>query len=191
MIVIKIGGSLYNSPYLQEWLSVLANQKKQAIIIVPGGGPFAEQVRTVDKQCSLPNETTHAMAVLGMQQYAYMFQGLQSDLPLLSDIEEISAKYGLPGSYIWLPYEEVIKTHELSRHWQTTSDSIALWLACKIKASQLIVVKSAPVQNKAAHELIHSDIVDKHFQPMLTSYAGTVEFMHASEASQLMDKITA
>lgn len=191
MIVIKIGGSLYNSPYLQEWLNILANQKRQAMIIVPGGGPFAEQVRTVDKQLSLLNETAHAMAVLGMQQFAYMLQGMQKNLPFLSHIEDISAKHVLPGTSIWLPYDEVIKTTELSRCWQTTSDTIALWLASKIEASQLIIVKSAPVQNIATHELIHSDIVDEHFQPMLTNYAGTVEFMHASEASQLMDIITA
>lgn len=191
MVVIKLGGSLHDSPHLQTWLDVLANQTKHTIVIVPGGGPFAEQVRSIDQQLSLPDHTAHAMAVLGMQQFAYMLQGLQNKLSFVSQIEDLLAKPFMPGSSIWLPYDEVLNTNELSRHWQTTSDSIALWLAIRLQANQLILIKSAPLLNKSTHELIESDIVDDHFQTMFEKYAGTVEFMHAAEALQVMDRITA
>lgn len=191
MVVIKIGGSLHNSPHLNEWLEILANQTKHTIVIVPGGGPFAEQVRSIDKQLSLPDQTAHIMAVLGMQQFAYMLQGLQTKLTFVSQIEDLLTNPVMTGSSIWLPYDEVRKTNELSQHWQTTSDSIALWLATRLQANQLIIVKSAPLLNKSTHELIHSDIVDDHFQTTYQKYAGTVEFMHAAEAFQVMDKLTA
>lgn len=191
MVVIKIGGSLLGSSYLKEWLTLLSNQSKQKIIIVPGGGPFAEQVRIVDKQCPLPEETSHAMAVLAMQQYAYMLHGLQGKLSFVSRVDDILADSSYQHAYIWLPYDEVMATNELVRHWQTTSDSIALWLATKVQAKQLFLVKSASLDNKSAHELAHSDIVDEHFSSLLENFAGTVEFMHASEADQLLDKLIA
>lgn len=190
MVVIKIGGSLYNSPHLKEWLDVLAQQVSQSIIIVPGGGPFAEQVRVVDQQRSLSSDTSHAMAILAMQQYAHMLHDIQRSLSFVSDLAEMQTPASNKQAYLWLPYNEVIATDELQRDWQTTSDSIALWLAIKLQAQRLVLVKSAPVSNKVQSELLNSDIVDKNFQSMLSRYVGRLEFMHASEATTLMDRLT-
>ena len=191
MVVVKLGGSLYNSSYLQEWLAVLAVQAKQSVIIVPGGGPFAEQVRLLDKQLTLPEETSHAMAVLGMQQYAYMLHGLQPTLSFVSSIDGVPLKEANKSSLIWLPYNDVLASDELQKHWQTTSDSIALWLAIKLQANQLFLIKSASLDNKSTNDLVHSDIVDDHFQPMLEGYTGVLEFMHAADANQFMNKLIA
>ena len=62
MIVIKIGGSLFSSTHLKEWLRVIAKQSKHTIVIVPGGGPFADQVRAADQQWHLPEDHCHDMA---------------------------------------------------------------------------------------------------------------------------------
>lgn len=190
MVVIKLGGSLYDSVYLQEWLDVLAKQTTEVIVIVPGGGPFSEQIRTVDKRYSLPEEASHAMAVLGMQQYAHMLHGLQSRLRLISSIEDCSAITEPPYSSIWLPYEEVLKTKELLEAWQTTSDTISLWLAKKLQARKLVLIKSAEISNQSTTELVSSDIVDQQFQAMLKNFTGTVVFMHATESKQLNNIIS-
>jgi aspartokinase-like uncharacterized kinase len=50
MQVVKIGGSLYDTPELKKWLKQLAKAAKDdSIIIVPGGGPFADTVRDAQK----------------------------------------------------------------------------------------------------------------------------------------------
>ena len=45
MWVVKIGGSLLGSPELERWLEVAAKFSDGNIIIVPGGGVFANAVR--------------------------------------------------------------------------------------------------------------------------------------------------
>lgn len=53
MIVLKLGGSLLSSAepsYLRQWLSLASEQGKGKLVIVPGGGVFADQVRLMQKQ---------------------------------------------------------------------------------------------------------------------------------------------
>ena len=49
MWVVKIGGSLLGSPELERWLEVVAKHGDGKIIIVPGGGLFANAVRDAQK----------------------------------------------------------------------------------------------------------------------------------------------
>ena len=44
---------------------------RQRIVVVPGGGPFADQVRRFDSTHALSPTAAHWMAVLGMDQYAF------------------------------------------------------------------------------------------------------------------------
>ena len=44
MIVVKIGGSLGKADALRSWLAVLARGKGR-VVVVPGGGAFADGVR--------------------------------------------------------------------------------------------------------------------------------------------------
>ncbi len=82
--VLKVGGSLAEDPtslaMLCQELSVLA--KAHRIVIVPGGGKFADTVRKLDKTYNISDVVAHKMAILAMDQY-----GL-----LLSDVT--------PGSYV-------------------------------------------------------------------------------------------
>ena len=45
MWVIKLGGSLLSSESLKEWLSVIVKHGAGKLVIVPGGGIFADKVR--------------------------------------------------------------------------------------------------------------------------------------------------
>lgn len=189
MIVVKIGGSLFDSPFLKKWLEVLSKQITHNIVIVPGGGPFADQVRTADMKWNLPQQTSHEMAVLGMQQYAHMMQGLQNDLSLLDSIEQLPKFLSPKQTIIWSPYHDVSNTSGLVKEWETTSDTIALWLAIKLNADQLFLIKSANVENLSVSDLKDSNIVDKNFQPLLTDYSGMVEFIHATAFNEFFSKI--
>ena len=45
MWVVKIGGSLSHDPALREWLTQLWEVGGGRVVIVPGGGDFADTVR--------------------------------------------------------------------------------------------------------------------------------------------------
>lgn len=46
-------------------------EKEVSVLIVPGGGPFADSVRVADEKFGIGAEASHWMAVLSMEQYAY------------------------------------------------------------------------------------------------------------------------
>ena len=63
---MKVGGSLYDlpdlGPRLRRWLDAHAPRE---VIVAPGGGPFADVVRDLDRAHRLGEETSHWLAVCG------------------------------------------------------------------------------------------------------------------------------
>ena len=70
--VVKVGGSLlHDHDALSRTLSALERiAPARALVIVPGGGPFADAVRAVDQRHTLSSDDAHWMAILGMEQFA-------------------------------------------------------------------------------------------------------------------------
>ena len=68
----------------------------------------------------------------------------------------------------------------MEKDWQTTSDSLALWLAAKLSARHLCLVKSADVNGKSIKELMDQEIVDNHFEKYLQKYSGQVHFYQST-----------
>jgi len=125
MIVVKLGGSVFQSARkLVEGIVEYSNANEQTIIIVPGGGVFADTVRKVNAS----QEASHWMAVLAMEQYAYyLADGTRAKLV---DHPGIVDK----GAYILLPYDLLKKNDDLPHTWNVTSDTIAAWVAKQIGA---------------------------------------------------------
>ncbi len=188
MIVLKIGGSLYTSSYLREWL-VLLPKVKQSVVIVPGGGPFADQVRAAGEKWDIPLSCAHDMAVLGMQQFGHMMIGLNPQLTLESSCNGILNHSEQHKAMVWAPYDEVLADDDIDKNWQTTSDSLALWLAIKVSAKHLCIVKSAKTDGKSLQQLISQQVVDNNFETLLPNYSGQVHFYHASYAQRFIDDV--
>ena len=179
MIVVKIGGSLYSSSHLSEWINQIVKAGKQRIVIVPGGGPFADHIRDTDQQFGLSAECSHDMAVLAMQQFGRMMCDLNRSLELVHTAEELKT---ISSSAVWAPYQLVSRHCPYPKNWQTSADSLSVWLASYINASHLCLVKSAQI-NPDHDEAISSDLVDDYFATALSEYQGALHFYHASEAS--------
>ncbi|HEY8219198.1 MAG TPA: uridylate kinase, partial [Methylobacter sp.] len=78
LTVIKLGGSLSRTDALVNCLdAVEQNYQGRAVVIVPGGGAFADQVRLAQQHWQFDDNTAHHMALLAMQQMALMFKGLK------------------------------------------------------------------------------------------------------------------
>lgn len=121
MFVIKLGGSLLDHApdILKRILSTEAD-----VLVVPGGGRFADLVRDVHERKGLSQDAAHWMAILAMDQYAYY----------LSDKSGIALTPLLvrkKGVRIALPYEILRRQDELPHSWDVTSDTIAAWIAFK------------------------------------------------------------
>ena len=189
MVIVKIGGSLFNSPNLQSLLDKIATIENKQIIIVPGGGPFADQVRQASNMWNIPEATAHPMAVMAMQQFAHLLFSLNGNIETLSSYNEVSSNLSTPGIRIWMPYMDVTQDCNYPGNWNTTSDSLAVWLASKLSADKLIIVKSANVQNKTYQQIVSSPVVDGYFIHALKEYSGTVKFFHASQLDQIVSAI--
>ena len=167
MWVVKIGGSLETDPRISELLALLVDYGRSGIVIVPGGGRFADRVRSSQNELNLNDETAHVMAIRAMEQFAEVLCGLNPNLhPIVhtGEIDAINKKAAVP---VWLPGKLLAGQPDIPASWQVTSDSLALWFAGEINAEALVLVKSASNKTSDAGQLAASGYLDEFFPKML------------------------
>jgi 5-(aminomethyl)-3-furanmethanol phosphate kinase len=189
LTVIKLGGSLMRSRELPAWLKNIESISVNSnIVIVPGGGEFANSVRSLQMFHGFDDSIAHRMALLAMCQYGYLLAGMNSKLMVVEDIESISASLNEKKPFIWLPTVLIDDHSEVPANWDFTSDSIALWLATKLSATNLILVKSKNLNSAkvSIREHIKLNHIDKGFQELTGYYSGKILFMDKSEYINLI-----
>lgn len=181
--VIKLGGSLQYSDSLVKWLDFLAEGGGGKVVIVPGGGKFADQVRRAQAHWRFDDEVAHQMAVLAMRQYGLMLTGLNRRLCSAETPKSIKAMVDLGQIPVWLPDLSVLYKSEISASWDTTSDSLAAWLSNELNADQLVLVKSVVIDSDqiSADELINAEIVDRGFCHFIRDAGFTIRIYSASQ----------
>jgi 5-(aminomethyl)-3-furanmethanol phosphate kinase len=183
MIVIKLGGSLAASGKLQSCLDKIeiAYQGK-AVVIVPGGGEFADQVRQVQKQLQFDNRTAHLMAILAMQQMALVMKALSPSFTVAASIAEISNKISQQGIFIWSPDVKELDSAEIPSSWDITSDSLSAWLAKILDADELILVKSVTIDaDFDVAKLVQQQIVDASFHEFTQQTSFKLKIVNAEK----------
>lgn len=167
-VLIKIGGSLINSKggILNELGSIISQYTAQCpVYIVPGGGPFADQVRQYGKKFRLSDETCHFMALSAMDQYAYLLKEFipGSRLTDLSDSTfEAHCVPTTPQILLCSHFLRHIPADSLPRSWDVTSDSVAAYLARQLNVSLLLLIKSTDIDPE-----IKMPDVDVYFKRLL------------------------
>jgi len=146
MWIVKLGGSLIGSPALKAWLDKLVQFGDGKVVIVPGGGLFADAVREAQCKTGVDDQTAHQMALVAMDQYASLMTGLNPKLALASSELEIAECGWQHRAIVWKPSAMVLAEECLPKTWDLTSDSLAAWLAAKLNAEHLLVVKSVASQ---------------------------------------------
>jgi hypothetical protein len=63
MIVVKVGGSLFDNPKLGPGLRAFVEALGSDVLLVPGGGPVADAVRELDRVHGLGEEAAHWLAL--------------------------------------------------------------------------------------------------------------------------------
>jgi hypothetical protein len=142
MWVVKLGGSLLAFDQLRCWTSALA-QSPRPVVVVPGGGVFADQVRAAQRRWGLDDRTAHQMALLAMEQTAQLLCGLNPRLGRLVRLPPLDLA---SGAQVWFPATTVPADDSIPSTWEVTSDSLAAILARRLGAEGLVLVKSAPLE---------------------------------------------
>ena len=163
MIVIKLGGSLLSDKTaLKQCLTTIASSHHTKIVIVPGGGVFADQVRVAQQQWQFDDVTAHQMAILAMQQMALLLNSIKPEFLLTDKIVDINNTSLVT---IWSPDKAELDNVGIKASWDISSDSLAAWLANQLLAQELILVKSAAIPDTASiDEMQQLNLVDKAFK---------------------------
>lgn len=161
--IVKFGGSLSSSPVRDAWLATFLAWGGP-LILVPGGGPFAQAVRTAQQQIGFDDKAAHRLALLAMEQFAVVLAARSDGFVLCQSclaMDEALARGKIP---VWLPSGMVLEAPDIPASWDVTSDSLAAWLAGTYGAGRLLLVKSCdPAPPLSAEGLAADRIVDPLF----------------------------
>lgn len=165
MWVVKLGGSLLGTPELEAWLDIISRHGDGKVVIVPGGGIFADAVREAQLRTGVSDRVAHHMAVQAMDQYGVLMAGLNRALATAASELEIAERGWQHRGIVWLPSNMVCADEDIQASWEVTSDSLAAWLANTLGAQHLVLVKSLrPSASRNSFEaLMKDEVVDARF----------------------------
>ena len=143
LAVVKVGGGLAATPGLLPRVGEAIARAALAhpLVLVPGGGRFAEQVRAFDQLHRLSPDAAHWMAILGMDQYAVALSDIVPRSRLVEDRAAILAAHAEGLVPVLAPARWLKATDELPHTWDVTSDSLAAYLATLLGADRLVLIK--------------------------------------------------
>jgi 5-(aminomethyl)-3-furanmethanol phosphate kinase len=141
--VLKVGGSLSKGPDLVSLCREIDRLgARRRLLVVPGGGAFADQVRDHDRRYGLSATTAHRMALLAMDQYGCLLGDLLPGASLVVDLLSAGLVLSDGRVPILLPAALLNQADPLPHSWEVTSDTIAAWIAQLSGAPRLILLKS-------------------------------------------------
>ena len=144
-ILAKIGGKIIENhenlrSTLNQFKSLLFEKKKvDNVILIPGGGSYANFVRKLDNKLNIGDNLSHWMAIFAMNCNGIAISERYKEINCISDINEL--KKNKASISIFLPFDFLYKTNELPHSWSVTSDTIAIYIAYILKLNQCFLIK--------------------------------------------------
>lgn len=151
VVVVKVGGSLYDLPdlgsRLRRWLA--EQRAGDRVVLVPGGGPSADLIRHLDRCHGLGEEASHWLALRALTLNAHFLTALLSPACVVGDIAELQRAW----DYNQLPILDIHQfacgdercPDHLPHSWAVTSDALAARVALVFQASRLVLLKSGTI----------------------------------------------
>jgi 5-(aminomethyl)-3-furanmethanol phosphate kinase len=150
-ILIKLGGSILENPQnLESTLNqfknlVFSKNKINRVIILPGGGSYANFIRTIDVKLNIGEDLSHWMAILAMEKNANeLYKRYKEELILFNDFQQLKLfldKNEERKMLIFAPFDFLYQTDTLPHSWKVTSDSIAGYLAYNLNLKRCFLIK--------------------------------------------------
>jgi aspartokinase-like uncharacterized kinase len=155
LAVVKVGGSLYDlpdlGPRLRAWLKQAPGSD---VLLVPGGGPTADAIRSFDRTHHLGEKRAHGLALEALQLNALFLAMLVPGPEFIEWWDELRVErlrsdgartFFLDALKFTGRDEQVHPDDALPQGWSATSDSIAARAAVVSGADHLIVLKSVTI----------------------------------------------
>jgi aspartokinase-like uncharacterized kinase len=141
--VVKIGGGLTRIPQALDRVcsAVAAAARDHCLVVVPGGGPFADAVREFDHRERISADSAHWMAILAMDQFAHVLVGRIAGAVLVDEPGEALEAVCQGRVAVLAPSRWMRAADVLPHRWDVTSDSIAAFVAGALGAVRLVLVK--------------------------------------------------
>ena len=167
-LVVKLGGSNAVAPELTLWLGALASAAFP-LVIVPGGGPFADHIRDAQRRLDFSDKAAHAMAILAMEQFGHLLLDRDERFVPARTLSDIRSAMQRRRPAVWLPAPLALWANELPASWDTTSDSIAAWLAGGLGCRSLLLIKQSNAVRPGVtlRQLKTAGIVDAGMEALL------------------------
>jgi aspartokinase-like uncharacterized kinase len=154
-LVVKVGGGLLRDGGWDGLGTacdeVIELARDRSVLVVPGGGPFADAVRDVDAQVGLSDAAAHALALRAMDQLGALLA------PLLPGAEPLDRLVAPRSLGLLLAAAAFSSRPEIPESWDVTSDSLAVLAAGAIGAEEAVLLKPAgalpALQSLTADEL--------------------------------------
>ena len=142
LTVVKVGGGLAREAgddALRALCTAIAEAgARHPLLVVPGGGEFADAVRDARPAASrLRARTAHRMAILAMDQFGWALADLIPGAARCAALEP--PRDGVVS--VLLPAALLAERDPLPESWAVTSDSIAAWVAGAAGAARLVLLK--------------------------------------------------
>jgi len=178
--VVKVGGSLQRwrgLPGFVRWLAAIGREVR--ILVVPGGGRFADLVREEQRRHALEEPIAHSMALRAMDQYGLLLASLAPPAVPVGTLAGAARAAAAGRVPILLAAQVMERDPSLERSFRLTSDSIAAVLAGRVRSPRLILLKSVagpgrPLRGPGeARRLADRGVVDPLFPDLLPTGAAT------------------
>jgi aspartokinase-like uncharacterized kinase len=138
-VVVKVGGGLLRAEGLEGLRRGCAEAGRLAtrrpVLVVPGGGPFADAVRAVDAEVGLADDVAHVLALRAMDQLGVLVRALLPSAELLGGLVAPRALGVLEVAAAFSDRPDVPQS------WAVTSDSLAVLAAAAIGAPEAVLLK--------------------------------------------------
>lgn len=181
IIVVKLGGSQAGSPHVGAWLDTLAALAGQ-VVLVPGGGPFADAVRSAQSSIGFDDVAAHHMALLAMEQFGRALASLRPGFALADSPAAIGSALETARVPVWAPLAMAARAPDVPASWDVTSDSLAAWLAGRLGARRLLLIKHHALSGLAeARDLAARGIVDPAFPQFLDASGAEAAVVAAAD----------
>lgn len=143
LTVVKVGGAVCREPASRAVALAAVGQLStmRRILVVPGGGAFADEVRAQQRAQGFSERTAHWLAILAMDQLARVIAAELAGAQLVNLRSEVAPVLHAGKVPVLAPHTWMRAADPLPHSWDITSDSIAAWIAGDLGAGELILLK--------------------------------------------------
>jgi aspartokinase-like uncharacterized kinase len=153
--VIKLGGSLMGCARDLMRVLYMLSEEGYSFLVVPGGGLMADLVRELFSKHAISQEAAHWMAILAMEQYAYLLAD-GTGAKLTTEVQRTE------GVKVLLPYRVLREDDRGIEHsWDYTSDSVAVLVGMRLDAPLIKAtdVDGVILEGKVVQEISASSLM--------------------------------